>query len=70
MKYEEMQRIAWANSLGDIQWEKKLSKDSSRTPMEVGYVYISGVRELFCKRSEHQEFYLCNEFSILKTENI
>jgi hypothetical protein len=64
MNYDEMQDIAAANNLGNIQFVEKIALNTGR-PMEVGYVWVNGHRELFCKRSQNTEFYLCNEYRTL-----
>ena len=62
MNYSQMQQIADDHKLGNIQWESKIAINTGR-PLEVGYVFVNGQRQLFCKKpSSNQEFYLCNEF--------
>ncbi len=68
MNYNEMQEIAYKHNLGKIDWVEKIPLNStSGKPMEVGYVFVNKQRELFCKKSWHQQdFYLCNGFAELK----
>lgn len=60
-----MQQIANDHNLGNIQWVEKIALNTGN-PIEVGYIYVNGVRELFCKRScsrfYNTDFYLCNQF--------
>jgi hypothetical protein len=65
MNHNEMQEIATANNLGFIQFEEKIALNTGR-PMEVGYVWVNGHRELFCKRSMDRDFYLCNDYAKLR----
>ena len=64
MNHNEMQKIATANNLGTIDFVSKYALNTGR-PMEVGYVWVNGYRELFCKRSENTQFRLCNEYANL-----
>jgi hypothetical protein len=68
MNHDEMQKIATANNLGFIQFDVKIALNTGR-PMEVGYVWVNGHRELFCKRSQNREFYLCNDYAKLAMDN-
>jgi len=64
MNHDEMQEFATKNNLGTIQFVSKIALNTGR-PMEVGYVWVNGCRELFCKRSQNTNFRLCNEFADL-----
>lgn len=61
MNHNEMQQIADKHNLGNIWFVEKIALNTGK-PMEVGYVYVDGQKELFCKRSHNTEFYLCNRF--------
>jgi hypothetical protein len=62
MNYEEAQKIAWEHNLGNIDWQEKIALNTGNK-FEVGYVYVNGMRELFCKcQSYSNSFYLCNEY--------
>jgi hypothetical protein len=69
MNYNKMQELATKNNFGYIQWEEKIALNTGK-PMEVGYVWIDGYRELFCKRSMNTEFRLCNQFDVLAQVNV
>lgn len=57
-----MQQIADDHKLGNIYWESKIALNTGK-PFEVGYIFVNGSKELFCKKQSFQEnFYLCNEF--------
>ena len=64
MNHNEIQKIATANNLGTIQFVHKIALNTGR-PMEVGYIWENGQRNLFCKRSENTQFRLCNEYANL-----
>lgn len=61
MNHNQMQQIANEHNLGTINWVEKIALNTGK-PMEVGYVYVDRQRELFCKRSQNSDFYLCNQF--------
>lgn len=64
--YDDMQEIANKHKLGYIDWVEKIALNTGK-PMEVGYVYLNGKRQLFCKYSRFEGgFYLCNEFRELE----
>ena len=64
--YDDMQDIATEHKLGYIDWVEKIALNTGK-PMEVGYVYPNGRRELFCKYSPLKGcFYLCNQFRELE----
>lgn len=66
MNYSQMQQIADDHKLGNIHWDSKISLNTGK-PFEVGYVFVNGSKELFCKRQPSQDnFYLCNEFRELE----
>ena len=69
MNHSEMQELAVRNNFGRIQWEEKIARNDGK-PMEVGYVWIDGYRELFCKRGMNTEFRLCNQFDVLAQVNV
>jgi hypothetical protein len=69
MNHSKMQELATKNNFGYIQWEEKIALNTGK-PIEVGYVWIDGHRELFCKRSMNTEFRLCNQFDVLAQVNI
>lgn len=65
MTRTEAQAKADSKKLGMIHFQFNTSRNGGRQ-FEVGYVFIEGRRELFCKRqpgTEENEFYLCNEFA-------
>lgn len=64
MNHDEMQKIADENNLGTIEFVTKIALNTHR-PMEVGYVWDKEGRSLFCKRSEHTNFRLCNDYAKL-----
>jgi hypothetical protein len=61
MNHNEMQNFATNNGLGTIHFETRIALNTGR-PIEVGYVWVNGHRELFCKRSQNTEFHLCNDY--------
>lgn len=58
---DEAQQIANDNNLGNITWVEKIALNTGKL-FEVGYVYSNSTRELFCKLSKGEGFYLCNQF--------
>ena len=65
MNYNYMQTIADKHNLGKVFFETRMAINTGN-PIEVGYVYVNGMRELFCKKQSHQkDFYLCNDFNKL-----
>lgn len=65
MTRDQAQEIATRNNLGIVQFQFNVSRNTSQE-FEVGYVFVSGERTLFCKRqpsSAPEMLYLCNEFS-------
>ena len=68
MNHDEMQKIATKNNLGFIQFEVKIALNTGK-PIEVGYVWVNGHRELFCKRTMDRDFFLCNDYGKLATGN-
>jgi hypothetical protein len=62
MNEEEIQNLAEKHNLSFVEFESKIPKNGTK-PMIVGYVFVEGHRELFCKKTYYeQNFHLCNEF--------
>jgi hypothetical protein len=63
----EIKNIADDNGLGGVHFQYNIAQNTGRE-FEVGYVYVNGVKQLFCKRGHNTDdtmFYLCNEFEAL-----
>jgi len=68
MDYTEVEKIALDMGLGKVYFEARIARNTSQE-FEVGYVYVGGVKELFCKRQPSSlNFYLCNQFRPLETK--
>jgi len=68
MDKSQLQSIATEHKLGQIHFQFNVAQNTGKE-FEVGYVFIGGRRQLFCKRqswSSPDAFYLCNEFGALQ----
>ena len=63
--HSEIESIASRHNLGSVHFQFNLAQNTGRY-FEVGYVFVDGRRNLFCKTTPLAEgFYLCNDFSKL-----
>lgn len=70
MTLQDMQMIANIHNLGNIEVIEKVAKNTGKRMM-VGYVYIGGDWQLFCKYSSIEgSYYLCNQFRELKVNGL
>lgn len=68
MNRKQAQDIATKHGLGEVYFQFNIAKPGGGS-MEVGYVTVEGMRELFCKRQPHtnpDQLYLCNQFRELE----
>ena len=62
MNHSQAQSIANKNNLGNVSFEWRVALNTGEQ-FEVGYVYVNGSKELFCKKVKNSDgFYLCNQF--------
>ena len=65
---KQIKSVARDNNLGEVYFQEKIALNTGKL-FEVGYVYVNGCKELFCKRSSNKNvFFLCNEFEKLLSE--
>ncbi len=70
MNRNEAQAVASENNLGEVLFQHRIALNTGKE-FEVGYVFVQGKKELFCKRQSYMtsdEFYLCNEYRKLRSE--
>ena len=59
---EKMIQIAEKFGFGEIEFKTRRALNTGGI-FQVGYVYVDGHKELFCKNQRSQgEWYLCNQF--------